>query len=262
MDLTLTLPKDWLSLEMEIRKHVLDYAKRGAVSLKITKEVNLDSTLSISSDIENLKKLKDELSFVQMSLGYNSSISFEFLIDQAGKLKSKEIAFTDEDKDGPIREGVLKALESWTKMKEVEGKTLESDITTRLLSIKDVLEKIQQLAPQTVKQYEEKLRKKLVDSNFFQEGDFERICKEVLIYSDKIDITEESIRLYSHIDQFFDTIKLANEPVGKKLDFLMQEMHREANSLGVKCQNLEIIQLSIQIKSELEKVREQVQNIE
>ena len=262
LDLSLTIPKDWLALEIDIRKWVMDFAKRGSIIVKISKESGFDAESCLQVDLAVLKKLKDEITNLQVELDLRQSISFEFLLEQASKLKGKELSLEQEEVEGPIKEGIFQALTAWDKMRAREGKSLCSDMFSRLELILALLDKISDMAPKTSKVYEEKLKKRLIDSNFFQEGDLERICKEVLIISDKIDITEEMIRLRSHIEQFKKAAQGNEEAVGKKLDFLMQEMHREANSLGVKCQDLEIIQLSVIIKSELEKVREQVQNIE
>jgi uncharacterized protein (TIGR00255 family) len=262
LDLSLTLPKDWLSLEIEIRKWIIDVAKRGSIIIKFTKETSFDSTSFLQMDLSVLKKLKEEITELQAALDLKQSISFEFLYEQASKVKAKEIDVTGEDLLNPIKEGISQALSNWNAMRHKEALHLKADLEERLQIVSDLLSKIEVLAPKTAKIYEEKLKKRLIESNFFQEGDFERICKEVLIFSDKIDITEEMIRLRSHIAQFIKGLDSQEEAIGKKLDFLMQEMHREANSLGVKCQDLEIIQLSVMIKSELEKIREQVQNIE
>lgn len=262
LDMSITLPKDWTALEIEIRKWMIDYAKRGSVILKVIKEASFVGQSYLQVDHEVLKKIKEEISNIQQILDLKQQISVEFLLEQSSKIKSKESDLSEEQIEGPINEGIIQAFIAWNKMREKEGKTLSEDIINRFHFILESLNKIELLAPKTAKAYEEKLKKRLVESNFFQDGDFERICKEVLIFSDKIDITEEMIRLKSHIEQFLKCLNSSEEALGKKLDFLMQEMHREANSLGVKCQDLEIIQISVAIKSELEKIREQVQNIE
>ncbi len=262
LDLSLTLPREWQALEIDVRKWVIEFAKRGSIIIKIARETNLENQNILNLDLVILKQLKEEISALQIQLDLKQSISFEFLLELASKMKGREIELTEEEIEGPIKEGVLRALKAWNHMRDKEGQNLYVDLDARVKSVKSTIEKIEHLAPLTAKVHEEKLRKKLIDSKFFQEGDFERICKEVLIFSDKIDITEEITRLRSHLDQFLIELKSSEHAVGKKLDFLMQEMHREANSLGVKCQDLEIIQLSVLIKSELEKIREQVQNIE
>jgi uncharacterized protein (TIGR00255 family) len=195
-------------------------------------------------------------------LKVDASVSLEFLIEQVQKNRVKEVEIDLEATLQPLQKGVETALSAWDKMRQKEGHHLSSDIEARLKLIHSTLSKIEKHAPNVVKAYEEKLKKRLMESGFFEDGDFERICKEVLIYSDRVDIAEEMTRLKSHIVQFLDVIKSDAVAIGKKLDFLVQEMNREANSLGVKCQDLEIIQWTVLIKSELEKIREQVQNIE
>lgn len=262
LDLSITLPRDWLSMEIEIRRWLSDCAKRGSVILKVTKETAFSNQSLLNIDVELFLTLKNEISSVQNKLGMSQNISFEFLFEQAMKLKSKDFEIDPDQVQGPIKKGIETAIMAWDKMRHQEGKHLHQDLKSRLNLVISLLDKVEKLVPNTVKAYEEKLKKKLMDSGFFQEGDFERICKEVLLFSDKIDTTEEMIRLRSHITQFLNEMNTGESAIGKKLDFLMQEMHREANSLGVKCQDLEVIQLAVAIKSELEKIREQVQNIE
>ena len=262
LDLSITLPRDWLSIEVEIRRWLAELAKRGSIILKISRETAFSDNSLLNIDLNTFKELKKELSHIQSEIGLSNNISFEFLFEQAMKLKTKDFEIDAEDIQGPIKQGIESALKAWDKMRSKEGSHLHEDLKSRLNHVVQLLDKIEKLVPLTVKAFEEKLRKKLMESGFFQDGDFERICKEVLLFSDKIDTTEEMIRLRSHITQFLAEMKTGEAAIGKKLDFLMQEMHREANSLGVKCQDLEVIQLAVSIKSELEKIREQVQNIE
>ncbi len=260
LDMATTLPKELLPLDIEIRKWVQNVAHRGSISIKIAKDVSYEST-SLNLSIETLRDVKKEIEKVALELNLKPEISIQFLIEQSQKCRLKEPE-VDENDIRHFQKGVEEALRAWDKMREVEGKNLAQDLIQRLSVIKKTLLTIEEQAPHVAKSYEEKLKKKLIESPFFIEGDFERICKEVLIYSDRIDISEEMTRLKSHIQQFLEVIESGAVPVGKKLDFLIQEMNREANSLGVKCQDLEIIQLSVLIKSEIEKIREQVQNVE
>ncbi len=262
LDLALVLPREWALFELEIRKWTLDYAKRGSITIKIQKEAEFEEQAFFQIDFDLLKKIKQNLEEIQQKLNIRDPVSFEFLLDQLAKLKMKESKIDDQQLKKVIREAFEKTLKDWDEMRICEGAALFLDIEKRLDQIALLIDKIEELASKTVQNYEQKLKKKLMESGFFQDVDFERICKEVLIYSDKIDITEEVIRLKSHIKQFLSESVQSELAVGKKLDFLMQEMHREANSLGVKCQDLEVIQLTVNIKSELEKIREQVQNIE
>ena len=260
LDIATTLPKELLPLDIEVRKWVQNVAHRGSISIKIAKNVSYESSC-LNLNLETLREVKTEIEEIALKLNLKPELSIQFLIEQFQKCRFKD-AEIDENAKELFQKGVAHALLAWDRMREVEGKNLAEDLIERLNTIKKTLLLIEEHAPKVAKSYEEKLKKKLLDSTFFQEGDFERICKEVLIYSDRIDISEEMTRLKSHIQQFLEVITSNAIAIGKKLDFLVQEMNREANSLGVKCQDLEIIQLSVLIKSEIEKIREQVQNIE
>lgn len=168
----------------------------------------------------------------------------------------------DEDKIWErVRAVADKALESFLSMRQIEGEKLKADVLGRADVILDAVSFIERRSPETVKEYHEKIKQRIRELIGDASVDEGRLLNEAAIFADKIAVAEETVRLRSHIDQlraFFE----AEEPVGRKLDFLVQEMNREANTIGSKASDIEIARKVIEIKSEIEKIREQIQNIE
>ncbi len=160
-----------------------------------------------------------------------------------------------------ILEAVEAALESFIRMRETEGEQLASDLIQRLDRLLLLSEQIRERSPVVVEEYREKLRIRLND--FIKDGslDPERLTAEAAVFADRSNITEETVRLESHLKQAGACL-IEGQPVGRKLDFIVQEMNREINTIGSKANDLEISRLVVEVKSEIEKIREQVQNLE
>lgn len=168
----------------------------------------------------------------------------------------------DEDKIWNAVKTVAKeAIEKFVKMRETEGERLRNDILSRADYIIECVEFVEKRSPETVKEYNEKLKQRMKDLLGDASVDETRLLNEAAIYADKIAVAEETVRLRSHISQL-RTFMNADEAIGRKLDFLVQEINREANTIGSKAQDVEIAKRVISIKAEVEKIREQVQNIE
>lgn len=152
-------------------------------------------------------------------------------------------------------------VDSFLRMREAEGERLRADIMEKAGNILSLVDKVEELAPGTVAEYRERLQGRIQELLSDSRFDEQRVLTEVAVFADKVAVDEETVRLRSHFAQLE---KLANSdgPVGRKIDFLVQEMNREANTIGSKSQNTEIAYLVVDIKSEIEKIREQVQNIE
>ncbi len=160
-----------------------------------------------------------------------------------------------------VRTVALKALESFLEMRVREGEKLSEDFKNRLGVIEELVEKIEARSPEVNSAYRERLYGRLCEILEDKNIDESRILTESAIFADKTAVDEETVRLHSHIRQFEELIG-RNEPVGRKLDFLIQEFNREVNTIGSKCQDSEIIKIVLDLKSEIEKIREQVQNVE
>ena len=153
------------------------------------------------------------------------------------------------------------ALAAYNDMRAVEGRRLAEDIAGRLVTIETAVGRVEQQSPQTVSAYRERLEKKMREVLASTTIDEARILTETAIFADKIAVDEETVRLHSHLSQLRDMLR-GDEPVGRKLDFLIQEINRECNTIGSKCSDLTITQDVVNMKAEVEKIREQVQNIE
>ena len=262
LDIHTNLPKELLFLDMELRKKVSEKVKRGMVTVRMTKESGNGNTLDLPS-MEHLKTLHSKWSLVAETLGYDphEAVPFSLLMETA--LSSSNMAQgQDETFKKQVFGGLDQALSTFMKMKETEGKTLSEDIFPRLEMIAKKVQEIAPNAKKAPKRLHDKLKKKLEELKINHEGDEERLSRELVLFVDRIDVTEELTRLGSHIAQFETILKEGKERVGRELDFLTQEMHREANTIAAKSQELEITQSVLAVKSELEKIREQLQNIE
>lgn len=153
------------------------------------------------------------------------------------------------------------AVDKFISMREVEGERLSNDVMSRARTILDIVALIEERSPETVKEYEMRLYNRISELLESATIDQQRILTEAAIFADKVAVAEETVRLHSHFDQM-DAIMKSNEAVGRKLDFIMQEMNREANTIGSKVTDAELAHRVVDIKAELEKIREQIQNIE
>ena len=183
-------------------------------------------------------------------------------VTRFGDIFTKETVDEDEEELWRrISETCEKAIESFTEMRAAEGRNLYADLTNKLDELENVVKDIDRLSPDAVNAYRERLISKINEILGNESFDEQRVLTEVAIVSDKLATDEERTRIYSHISQFRNLLTL-DEPIGKKLDFLVQEMNREVNTIGSKCQMLEISKLVIEAKCTIEKIREQIQNIE
>lgn len=261
LDVHTNFPKDFSFLEIPIRKKISSHCKRGSVSCKITLSSTGKSSHQFPTD-ETLHTIMNFWKEKQKKFGLSSEISLEFLSSQADKLlDEKPINFTNEQLMDFL-EMFEEIIHPWISMKEKEGQLLIDDLLPRLEKIASSIDTIEKLSHSSVPRFEEKIKEKIRKISQDVDVDDDRLAKEIVYFSDKIDINEEIVRIRSHITQFKHLIEKKEIAIGKTLDFLIQELHRETNSLGVKAQELEISKLVIDIKTQLEKIREQVQNIE
>ncbi|WP_039655639.1 YicC/YloC family endoribonuclease [Clostridium tyrobutyricum] len=260
-DLNIRMPKSFMPIEDRMRKLVQKSVKRGKVDIFITqgnyenKNVTavLDQGLA-DSYVKCLKELKERYNIKEsISLGLISKFPDIITVKQ-----------TEENLDeiwDILEPAFNEAIHMLLNMREKEGIKLKNNVILKCNSIKKSLEGINDKSDIIVEEFRCKLNNRLKDLINDNELDETRIEMEVAIFADKSCIDEEIVRLSSHIIQFKDTLEL-DEPVGRKLDFILQEMNREANTIASKSTNLEITKLTLNIKNEIEKIREQIQNIE
>ena len=261
-DINIRIPRKLSFLEDKVRILVKDYIKRGRVDLYIkldllgSEDVNLKFDEELATQyVSILNQIKDKFNLVD-DISVMNIAKFPDII----KTEEKE---DDEDKLWSMLKVALEdALVKLRDMRFEEGKKLSEDIQNRCNLLKNYIEDIEKYSYNVVNDYKEKLQNRindiLQDISIIDEN---RLAQEVAIYADKSSITEEIVRFKSHIEQLKNTV-LKNESTGRKIDFLIQEMNREANTIGSKSSDLNITNLVIEVKSELEKIREQIQNIE
>lgn len=265
LDISISLPKELLALDMDLRKRLAQEVKRGNVSMRITKEdVKGQGMQGVAPDKEVMKQLHQDWQDCAKALGYEpqEAVPFHLVLNYALSATPSLQVELDETFRKQLFEGVEKAIEDFLHMKMKEGKALLADMKPRVEDIGKNLGAITELTKEAPKKYQEKLHKRLEELRALTEGDEERLARELVIFADKVDVTEELTRLSSHVTQFHDILVSKKRRLGRELEFLIQEMNREVNTIGAKSQDLQITQLVVAIKSELEKIREQIQNIE
>lgn len=261
-DIIVKMPKYLLFLEEKVKKLIKEYLNRGRVEVYINLEYLADSNIEVNVNIPLALAYKRELENLinQLEIGDDISLTHLLTLPEVIKTERKDV---DEDVVwGCLSQALEIALENVVNMRKKEGIELKKDIEIQLRKLENLIDKIEKRAPQVVMEYKEKLKERV--SELMDEDadlDEERLNFEVVLFADKSDINEEVVRFKSHIKQFYMSLE-QDEAVGRKLDFLIQEMNREVNTIGSKANDLEIINDVMDIKAQLEKIREQVQNIE
>lgn len=244
-----------------MKKKIKEYVSRGKLDVNVSLTEKKDKTQSVRVD-KNLAiayhKALNELSDL-LHLPRPDDITQVAAFPDIIKVEDNEESF--EGLGAVLAEAMDEALRNLTHMREEEGANLKQDFIDRLERMENMVEKIAGLAPQIVAAYRERLQKTLGELLSAEEIDQNRIIQETAIYSDRVNFTEEMVRLKSHFAQFRKILE-SNEPVGRKLDFLIQEMNREINTTASKANNAEAAQIVVDVKSEIEKLREQIQNLE
>lgn len=254
-------PRQYAMLEENIRRFVQKFIQRGRVDIFIKveelgeqkPEIKVDKEIAVAY-YESLKDLADNLQI-------SPDINVFQLVSLPEVIKLEEVEEDLEQVWQILQKALIQGLEQLVEMRKTEGESLKNDLLKRIDLLQKLSEQIYQRSPLVVEEYRQKLQNRIKELLTDYELDEQRLNQEIVYFADKSNITEEIIRLRSHFQQFTKSMAL-DEPVGRKLDFLVQEMNREMNTIGSKANDMEIGQLVVEGKSELEKIREQVQNIE
>lgn len=260
LEISISLPKEFSSFEMDLRKWVESRASRGKISVKVNARFDNGSPLTILPNLPLARELYSALQKVAKELKISEEIKLKNLL-QVPELLQYQIEPQEEHIWGRVlEEACFKALDAADEMRLLEGKAIEDDFINRLQLMASEFEKIEQHAPLVKDKYREKLNNALVE---MQEGaEFEdRILREIALFAEKSDVSEEITRFKSHLQQFAQKMK-GEGTKGKTLEFILQEMGREINTIGSKAQDIAISHAVVFVKSELERIREQVQNVE
>ena len=260
LDISVRIPKQLSYLEETIKKEIAKKVKRGKIDVFVTFENNSLEGKEIKINTELAKAYIDELK----KLAEKENILSDIQVTEISKYPDVLNIQSSQD-DEKITEEVLEtitiATDNLVQMRETEGNKISEDLLKRLNIINKKVEEIAKLSTGLIEEYVVKLEERINEILKNQEIDKTRLAQEVVIYADKCSIEEEVTRLNSHISQFKNLLN-SNEAIGKKLDFIIREMNRETNTIGSKANNLEITNGVIDIKTEIENIREQVQNIE
>lgn len=260
-ELTAKVPRNYTYLEEKLKTLVKSRLSRGKaeVFLTVYDIQGRDTAVTVNTPV--VKRYLEEMRKCSEELGLKDDIELSdiFRMTDAFTVVRPE---EDEDKIWANVENAAKgALDKFAAMREAEGEKLKADILEKLANIERMTGEVEKLSPETNTAYRERLYEKLKEVLENVQIDEQRILTEAAIFADKTAVDEETVRLHSHFKQFREMTE-AKEPVGRKLDFLVQELNRECNTIGSKCQDLRITRLVIEMKSEIEKIREQIQNIE
>ena len=260
LDISVKMPRVLSYLEEDVKKVISSKVKRGKIDVFITFENSSTEGKEIKINNEIAKMYINQLK--QLAEEENILANIEVTeISKYPDVLSIQNTQDDEQIKKELIEVTTIATDKLVQMRQVEGSKMAEDLLKRIEKINQKIEKISELSTGLIEEYVVKLENRIKEILKNQEIDESRLAQEVVIYADKCSIEEEVTRLKSHISQFKELIN-SDDAVGKKLDFLIQEMNRETNTIGSKANNLEITNGVIDIKTEIENIREQVQNIE
>lgn len=260
LDISVKLPKQLSFLEEEMKKQIASQIKRGKIDVFVTFDNRSGEGKSISINQELAQMYIEQL----RNLARKENLQANIEVTEISKFPDV-LNIKMEQEDEVIKQEVIQtvnqAISGLVEMRTIEGQKMAQDLITRIEAVEDEVQKISSQSTGLIDNYVVKLKERIKEILQTDEIDQARLAQEVVIYADKSSIEEEITRLKSHVSQFKSLLQ-ANEPVGKKLDFIIQEMNRETNTIGSKANCLAITNGVINIKTELENIREQVQNIE
>jgi len=260
-DVKIKLPQDYSSLEVNVQQTIRSAINRGHIEIYVSRDIGSgDGPTGVVVNWALAESYYKAYQSIRHKFGIGQDVSLAMVTNAREVITFQQ---RDENIDAvwiKLEEGIKAAVAAVVRMREAEGKTLAVDMAGRCNAIREMVGQVNKLAPTILEQYKKRLEEKIAAVNP-AEIDESRLAQEIVYFSDRSDITEEVTRLRSHLQQFLHFLN-AEEPVGRKLDFIVQEMNREANTIGSKCSSAEVAQLVVEIKTELEKLREQIQNIE
>ena len=262
IEINTRLPKAYVDLEQPLKKLIKSHCSRGSISLTISLANSNEGSgeWDVRPNLSLATQYVDALNQIRDSLGLQGEIDLKSVVGLRDIIKIEPVALDPAKKD-LILNIATEALTSLQKMREEEGENMQKDLAERIDAIESHAAEIESRHPEVIKEYQEKLNDRIKTLNEGVGLDETRLAQEAALLADRSDITEEMTRLRSHLKQFRNFFN-AKEPIGRKLEFITQEINREVNTTGSKSSDISISNRVIEMKSELEKIREQVQNIE
>ena len=261
LDCSVRMPRSFLFAEDAVKKAVTVGVTRGKVDVFVSAQASQDSGTVVLVNEGLAREYRDAIARIAESLGLENGLT-AFSIARLPDVLTVERREIDKDKaTAALAEITAKAVEEFNAMREREGEWLRRDMLAKLDTIEKFVSIVEERSPQTVKEYRERLEARLREVLADRSLDEQRVITEAAIFADRTAVDEETVRLRSHIAQF-RTLLQEGSPILRKPDFLVQELNREMNTIGSKCSDSYLAQVVVDLKSELEKIREQIQNVE
>jgi uncharacterized protein (TIGR00255 family) len=255
------LPRELAALESVLVKQVKDRLARGSVEVFIKRQTATAAGTVPVVDIGLAREYARAYRQVAEALGMMAEVSWTQVANQPGVMRLEERGMDVEAATQAVQEALAQAIGALEQMRQVEGEAIRADLEARLGLIERWSHEVAQLAPRSVEEYRQRLAERVAELARGISVDEQRLAQEVAVFAERTDIAEEMTRLASHLEQFRQ-LMAGSEPSGRRMDFLVQEMHREVNTTGSKSQHAEISSRVVSMKAEVERIREQVQNVE
>ena len=261
LDCSVRLPRNFLFAEDTVKQAVSAGVSRGKVDVFVSAQASQDSGTVVSVNEELARGYRDAVARIAETLGLESGLNAFSLARFPDVLTVERRELNKDKAAAALSEITAKAVEEFNAMREREGERLRRDMLGKLETIEGLVSVVEERSPQTVKEYRERLEARLRDILADRSLDEQRVITEAAIFADRTAVDEETVRLRSHIEQF-RTMLEEGSPIGRKMDFLVQEFNRESNTIGSKCSDASLAKVVVDLKSEIEKIREQLQNVE
>jgi uncharacterized protein (TIGR00255 family) len=263
LEIQVVLPRELSQFDIELRKWLSPYLARGQVTIKVGVIFEGPVPFMIRPNLPLARQLKNAWNEIAKELHLEEREFSLSLLESAEGLLSYEENREEEDHYRLVLKQTLEvAIESFLRMKAQEGAVLQADIVERLEKMRQAMQLVEQKAPFASRKYRDKLVARLEELLPGQVENEERILREVALFAEKVDVMEEITRFFCHLTHFEELLQSTSLSVGKTLEFVLQELNREINTIGSKSSDLDIARSVIDIKSELERIREQIQNVE
>ncbi len=260
-EIVVNLPRELAELEPRIRQAINEQVSRGRTTVGVAHHESANTTKKLALDTALARSYHDAMRALQKELSAPGEITIGTILQAPGVMRFNDENVNADEAWPAIERALAAALADFIKMREHEGKHLAKDLIQRLKVVRQEIKQVRSLHPEVTKRYRAVLLKRIEESGLGLALDDERLLKEVSFFADRCDISEELTRLESHLAQFAHHLR-KNEPVGRTLEFIAQEISRELNTLGAKGNDAAIAQHVVACKAELEKIREQIQNLE
>lgn len=263
LDIQVQIPKYLISLELDIRKWITAVCSRGQISVRIFPHFEKSSPVKIVPNLPVARELYQAWQEIADDLGLGvESFTLNMLKDEPGiMIQDDSLSTLDSFKEW-LQKAVEEALGPFLAMKDKEGKNLQDDLLMRVRTLQKIIDGIAKFAPNATEKFRDKLRETIEKTLPNSHENEDRVLREICVYAEKVDISEEITRFNSHLKQMEQNISGKNTSVGKTLEFILQELGREINTIGAKASDIEVTRLVVEAKSEIERIREQVQNVE